>query len=104
MLAVVRALADATDSGDREAALQRARDAFRLLDTRERGIVTPLAQAVAGADTDADHGWSAPLGALLTEAPLESLRALDGRLTAQQAQMCEPVAAALAATPANRGT
>jgi ATP-dependent DNA helicase RecQ len=104
MLAVVRALADATDSGDREAALQRARDAFRLLDTRERGIVTPLAQAVAGADTDADHGWSAPLGALLTEAPLESLRALDGRLTTQQAQMCEPVAAALAATPPHRGT
>jgi ATP-dependent DNA helicase RecQ len=97
MLAVVRALADATDSGDREAALQRARDAFRLLNARERGIVTPLAQAVAGAD--ADHGWSAPLGALLTEAPVASLRALNGRLTAQQAQTCEPVAAALAATP-----
>jgi ATP-dependent DNA helicase RecQ len=97
MLAVVRALADATDSGDREAALQRARDAFRLLDTRERGIVTPLAQAVAGAD--AELGWSAPLGALLTDAPLDSLRALEGRLTTEQAQTCEPVAAALAAVP-----
>jgi ATP-dependent DNA helicase RecQ len=97
MLAVVRALADAADAADREAALQRARDAFRLLDTRERGIVTPLAQAVAGAD--ADHGWSAPLGALLTDAPVESLRALDGRLTTQQEQTCEPVAAALAAAP-----
>ena len=97
MLAVLRALADATAAGDREAALERARDAFRLLDTRERGIVTPLAQAVAGAD--ADHGWSAPLGALLTDAPVESLRALDGRLTTQQEQTCEPVAAALAAAP-----
>jgi ATP-dependent DNA helicase RecQ len=103
MLAVVRALADATAAGDREAALQRARDAFRLLDTRERGIVTPLAQAVAGTNPDADHGWSAPLGALLTEAPVESLRALDGRLTTQQAQMCEPVAAALAVAKAHGG-
>ena len=83
MIAVVRALAAATESGDREAALQRARDAFRLLDTRERGIVTPLAQAVAGAD--AELGWGAPLGALLTEAPLESLHALDGQLTTAQA-------------------
>jgi ATP-dependent DNA helicase RecQ len=101
MLAVVRALADATDSGDREAALERARDAFRLLDARERGIVTPLAQAVAGAD--GDPGWSASLGALLTEAPVASLRALDGRLTAQQTQTCEPVAAALAAAPVRSG-
>ncbi len=102
MLTVVRALADAADSGDREAALQRARDAFRLLDTRERGIVTPLAKAVAAAD--ADHGWSAPLGALLTDAPLESLRALDGRLTTQQQQACGPVAAALAAAPLREGS
>ena len=101
MLAVVRALAHAADRGgdeDREAALQRARDAFRLLDTRERALVTPLAQAVAGADADPHRfDWAAPLGALLTDAPLESLRALDGRLTTRQAQTCEPVAAALAA-------
>ena len=97
MLAVVRALADAADAGDREVALERARDAFRLLDTRQRALVTPLAQAVAGAE--ADHGWSAPLGALLTDAPVESLRALDGQLTTQQVQTCEPVAAALAAAP-----
>ena len=89
-------------AGDREAALQRARDAFRLLDTRERGIVTPLAQAVAGADATPTSGWSAPLGALLTDAPVESLRALDGRLTTEQAQTCEPVAAALAAAPMRR--
>jgi ATP-dependent DNA helicase RecQ len=101
MLALVRALADAADADDREQALERARDAFRLLDTRERALVTPLAQAVAGAD--ADHGWAAPLGALLTDAPLDSLRALDGRLTIEQAQACEPVAAALAAAPI-RGT
>ena len=49
MLAVVRALADAADPDDREAALQRARDAYRLLDAHDRGIVTPLAQAVANA-------------------------------------------------------
>jgi len=102
MLALVRALADATDASDREAALERARDAFRLLDTRERALVTPLAQAVAGANSDADADWSMPLGALLSDAPLHSLRALDGRLTPEQDETCTPVAAALtaAATPA----
>jgi ATP-dependent DNA helicase RecQ len=93
MLALVRALADAADRGDREAALTRARDAYRLLDTRERAIVTPLAQAVAAADPA--HEWSAPLGALLDDAPVAALRALDGRLTAEQDQACTPVAAAL---------
>jgi ATP-dependent DNA helicase RecQ len=101
MLALVRALADAADQGDREAALARARDAYRLLDTRERAIVTPLAQAVASADPARD--WSAPLGALLDDAPVEALRALDGRLTAEQDEACAPVATALARVAAPAG-
>jgi ATP-dependent DNA helicase RecQ len=95
MLSLVRALADAADQDDREAALERARDAFRLLDARERTIVTPLAQAVAGADST--HEWSAPLEALLTQEPLQALRALDGRITDEQDQTCTPVATALTA-------
>jgi ATP-dependent DNA helicase RecQ len=101
MLTVIRALADAAELRDREPALQRARDAFRLLDQRERTIVTPLAQAVATADRADD--WSAALAALLDDAPLAALRALDGRLTEQQHAACTPVAAALdaAAAPAS---
>jgi ATP-dependent DNA helicase RecQ len=95
MLSLVRALAEAADQDDREGALERARDAFRRLDARERTIVTPLAQAVAGADSAGE--WSAPLEALLTAEPLEALRALDGRITDEQDETCAPVAAALTA-------
>jgi ATP-dependent DNA helicase RecQ len=95
MLALVRALADATGQDDREAALQRARDAYKLLDQRERTIVTPLAQAVAGAAAGED--WSAPLHALLAADPVEALRALDTHLSDDQDTICARVATALTA-------
>ena len=101
MLAVVRALADAavpviarrrySARGTRSGCWIRASAGSSRRSRRRSRAPTP---------TPSDHGWSAPLGALLTDAPVESLRALDGRLTTQQAQMCEPVAAALAAAPA----
>jgi ATP-dependent DNA helicase RecQ len=99
MLALVRALADAAGQDDREAALQRARDAYKLLDQRERTIVTPLAQAVAGAD-DA-RAWTAPLDALLGDDPVAALRAVES-LTAEQDATCAPIAVALSA-PAGGG-
>ena len=103
MLAVVSALAEASASDGREAALQRARDAYRLLDARERALVTPLAQAVAR-EHDADD-WGAALGALLSDEPLRALDALDGTITLEQGQACRPIAFALTATAApDRGS
>jgi ATP-dependent DNA helicase RecQ len=89
MLAVLTALADAARFSEREVSLQRARDAFRLLAPGDRALITPLAQAVARAESDA---WAEPLLALLSREPGDALRAQWLHLDEEQRSVLGPVA------------
>ncbi|HEY5429037.1 MAG TPA: RecQ family ATP-dependent DNA helicase [Solirubrobacteraceae bacterium] len=94
VITVVSALADAAELTDREAALGRARTAFRDLDAGDRVLITPLAQAVARAESGA---WAEPLRALMTPDPDAALRAQWSGLSAEQQDVLRPVARELGA-------
>ncbi len=89
MHAMLTALADAARFREREPSLQRARDAYRLLAPGDRELITPLAQAVARAESDA---WAQPLLALLSREPGEALRAQWSELDEEQRAVLRPVA------------
>ena len=93
-----------TTTARRRCSARGTRSGCSTLESARSSPHSPRPSPGLDADPEANVDWAAPLGALLTDAPVESLRALDGRLTTEQAQACGPVAAALAAAPIRDGS